>query len=74
MLWACQPYRKGLTVVWGYKAGNGVDIWRILVDPKYEGTFETYHNNNVNVPNFVDGAFKTPTSSDVKDGRPTTSI
>ena len=32
------------------------------------------NNNNVNVPHFVDGAFKTPTSSDVKDGRPTTSI
>ncbi len=37
-------------VVWGYQAGIGIDIWRILVDLKYEGSFETYHNNNVNVP------------------------
>ena len=34
-------------VLWGYQAGLGVDIWRVLVDLKYEGSFHSYHNENI---------------------------
>jgi hypothetical protein len=36
-------------LVWGYQAGIGMDIWKLSVDLKYEGSFASYHNNNIHV-------------------------
>jgi hypothetical protein len=35
---------------WGYQAGLGVDIWLLSVDLKYQGSFESAHNNNIQLP------------------------
>lgn len=37
-------------MLWGYQVGLGVDVWRVLVDVKYEGAFHSAHNDNIEVP------------------------
>jgi hypothetical protein len=40
-------YKKA---TWGYQTGLGVDIWLLSVDLKYQGSFESAHNNNIPFP------------------------
>lgn len=37
-------------LLWGYQAGVGVDIWRLVMDVKYEGSFGSASSNNVTDP------------------------
>lgn len=37
-------------MMWGYQAGLGVDFWRLAVDLKYEGSFESAHEKSYVVP------------------------
>ena len=40
-------YKK---TTWGYQAGLGLDIWMLLVDLKYQGSFGNVHNSNIQIP------------------------
>lgn len=35
---------------WGYQAGLGFDLWLLVLDLKYQGSFSSVHNDNVSIP------------------------